>query len=246
MSSSDVSSVGAFGPTMRRHLEAVEEANGEVLDAVAESIVEVMRADGLLFVSGSGHSVALVLETFYRAGGLACVYPLYHPALLPLHGARVSTLVERSEGFEGPILDAVSPGERDLAVIFSNSGGNPFPVRLAEGLREAGTPVVAVVSVPHMTSVAPRAGRSLGDVAAHVIDTLIPPGDAALQTDGAPMGPLSSLTSVFVWNLLLERVGARAVRDGVTLPVWTSGNVPSGDERNAELMARYRGRIPML
>jgi uncharacterized phosphosugar-binding protein len=209
-------------------------------------MLEVVRGDGLVYAAGTGHSMALVLETFYRAGGLACVYPVYHPGLLPLEGGFTSTLVERQRGLAATLLARVSPGGGDVAFVFSNSGVNPVPVELAMGFRDAGTPVVAVVSIPHMSATPARADVKLGEVATHVIDTMVPPGDAAFHAGGVTIAALSSIASVFVWDLLLARLAETAAEEGVALPVWTSANVPGGDERNAALMERYRRRVPLL
>ena len=121
-----------------------------------------------------------------------------------------------------------------------------MPVELAMGFRDFGTPVVAVVSVPHMSATPARADAKLGEVATHTIDTMVPPGDAAFHAREVTIAALSSITSTYVWDLLLARVAEAAAQEGVDLPVWTSANVPGGDERNAALMERYRPRIPLL
>jgi uncharacterized phosphosugar-binding protein len=241
-----VDSAASLGAALRGHLAKVESENAETLDRVSGLLLDVVRADGLIYTAGSGHSLALVLETFYRAGGLACVRPVYQAGLLPFNGARASTVLERIPGLAETGLAAAEPGERDAAVIFSNSGINVFPVELAQLFRTAGTPVVAVVSRPHMDQAEPRAPAKLGEVATHLIDTLVPPGDAAYPAGGANTAAMSSLVSVYCWNLLLARLADGARQAGVTLPLWTSANIPGGEARNAELFARYRTRIPQL
>jgi uncharacterized phosphosugar-binding protein len=239
--------VGGFGADMRAHLERVEAANASTLDRLSGLVLEVVAGDGLLYVTGTGHSIALVLETFYRAGGLACVQPLYHASLLPLHGGRVSTMCEHAPGLGPLMVDGVDPGPADLGFVFSNSGVNAVPVEIAEALRARGTPVVAVVSLTHLRAAPARAGHKLDAVADHVLDTLVPHGDAAYPTgDGARTAGLSSLTGVYLWNLLLTRVTDRARVRGIRLPIWTSSNVIGGEERNAELFARFRSRVPEL
>lgn len=241
-----MASSNGFGARMRGQLQELEEHNAAELDAAADLVHRVLERDGLVYAAGSGHSLALVLETFYRAGGLACVYPVFHPALLPLAGGQASTLLERAGGLADTLLAQASPGEGDAAFIFSNSGVNPFPVELAKGFRRAGTPVVAVVSVPHMRQAPARAGGKLGELADHVIDTRVPYGDAAYPAGGSDTGALSSLASVYAWNLLLARLADRAKESGIELPLWTSANVEGGERRNADLFARYRSRIPVL
>jgi uncharacterized phosphosugar-binding protein len=235
-----------YGAETRHHLEQVEHHNAATLDVVADLAYRVVTGGHRIHVSGSGHSVALVLEAFFRAGGLACVNPLYHPGLLPLHGGAESTLVERTSGLASLLAARAAPTSEDLAVIASNSGVNAFPVELAEELHRHGTPVVALMSVAHSSRAPARIGRKLGDVADHVLDTLVPYGDAAYPAGEATTAGLSSLVNVHLWNLLLVRLADRAAAAGEQLPIWTSANVEGGDERNRELRDRYRHAVPLL
>lgn len=234
------------GEWMRTHLASVEEANQTTLEAVADRLLQVIASDGLVYTAGTGHSLALVLETFYRAGGLACVYPIYHAALSPFEGGLTSTLLERTPGLAARLLEAAKPSAQDIAFIFSNSGVNPVPVELAQGFRSAGTPVVAVVSLPHLREAPRRADRKLDEVADFILDTRVPYGDAAYPAGDRSTAPLSSLTSIYLWNLLLARLAEKAAGAGASLPLWVSANVEGGEARNRELLARYRPRIPRL
>ncbi|HYS38139.1 MAG TPA: SIS domain-containing protein, partial [Pseudonocardiaceae bacterium] len=76
-----------YDQAARAHLAKVAELNEAAVGEVAALLLACVRADGTVLTAGAGHSLAAVAETFYRAGGLACVRPLYHPDLLPLHGA---------------------------------------------------------------------------------------------------------------------------------------------------------------
>lgn len=244
--SAGASATDGFGASMRAHLERVEAHNAAVLDDVAGRALEVIRAGGVLLAAGTGHSVAMVLETFYRAGGLACVKPVFHPGLLPLSGGFASSLLERTEGLAALLAAQADARPGELAFVFSSSGANPVPVELAQCLREGGVGVVGVTSLPHLRQAPARAGIKLDEVADFVIDTLVPPGDAAYHRDGASTGPLSSLASVYVWNLLLARLVDRAATAGVDLPLWRSSNTPGGDTHNTTLAHRYRTRVPTL
>jgi uncharacterized phosphosugar-binding protein len=235
-----------FGSGVRDHLARVEEHNAQVLDAVVDRAFAVVAGGHLIHVAGSGHSVSMVLEAFFRAGGLACINPVYHPSLLPLHGAGESTLAERTSGFAALVVARAAPQGDDLAVVVSNSGVNAYPVEVAEAFQERGTPVVAMMSVPHSIRAPGRVGRKLGDIADFVLDTLVPYGDAVYPAGKATTAGLSSLTNVYLWNLLLVRLADRAAAEGVALPLWTSANVAGGDERNRELLRQYRAEVPML
>ena len=226
---------------MREHLDRVERHNADALDRAAGILLPAATGGGLVYAGGSGHSLAMVLEGFFRAGGLACVHPLYTPEISPLHGAWPATEAERRPGLAAPVLEAAAPRPGDVVVIFSNSGANPYPVELAGAARSYGLPVVAFASGPSMAAAPARAGVKLGEVADLVIDTLVPPGDVSYPAAAPRTAGLSSLACVYLWNLLLARMADRA-----ELPLWVSANVPGGDERNAELLERYSVRVPAL
>lgn len=228
----------------------VEDENGRILDRVAEIALEVVRNDRLIHVGGSGHSTIFVVEAFFRAGGLACVNPIWHPALLPLSGGQLSTQLERVEGVGASLARSARIEPGDLLVVFSQSGINPVPIDLATAGRAAGAVVVAVTSLAHSRAVASRhrQGRRLADVADLVVDTGVPIGDASYTTDeGAlPVAPLSSMVGLYIWNAVLVRLADRAAELGVELPIWRSANVPGGEEAATALLRRYLGRIPAL
>jgi uncharacterized phosphosugar-binding protein len=227
---------------MREHLDRVERHNAGALEQACELVLGAVTGGGLVYAGGSGHSLAMVLEGFFRAGGLACVHPLYTPEISPLHvGAWPATETERRSGVAAPVMAAADPRPGDVLVLFSNSGANPYPVELATAARSYGLPVVAFVSGPSMAAAPARAGVKLGEVADLVIDTLVPPGDVSYPAGAPRTAALSSLACVYLWNLLLTRMADRA-----ELPLWVSANVPGGDERNAELLDRYSVRVPVL
>ncbi|MFD9960194.1 sugar isomerase domain-containing protein [Amycolatopsis sp. NPDC058986] len=227
-------------------LAAVEAANAEELGKVAELVLGVIRADALVFTAGAGHSLAAVAETFYRAGGLACVYPLYHPELLPLHGAQHSTRTERRSGLAEEVLAERAPGPDDVLVVFSTSGVNPYPVELAAAARARGAAVVAVTSRECVAAAPRRAASTLVEEASVVLDSLVIPGDASHPADAPRTAPLSTVVNAFLWNLVLARVFDQGTAEDIDVPLWRSSNVVGGDEANAALLAKYTPRVPAL
>lgn len=235
-----------FGGAVRDHLHDVERANHVVLGQAADRMLDAVRSGGLVHATGSGHSLAMVMETFYRAGGLACVRPLFHPALLPLFGARAGTRLERTQGLAGVLVAGAGVRPGHVGVVFSNSGVNAYPVEVAECLHEAGAFVVAFSSLPHMSAARPRVHAKLSDVADLVVDNRVPEGDAVYNGAAVRLAPLSTCVNAYLWDLLLVALADRAAAAGVTLPVWTSSNVPGGDEANAAHLATYAPTVPML
>ena len=233
-----------FGTAVREHLHQVEDRNAGTLDEVAGRLLDVVRAGRLVHTAAAGHSLAAVLETFYRAGGLACVRPLFHPGLLPLHGAQASTQLERVPGLAATLVAQAGVQPGDVGVIFSNSGVNAFPVEVADELKRRGAYVVAFASRPHMDNAPARSFAKLGELADAVLDTGGPLGDAVVPTPSGTTAALSTLCSTYLWNLLLVRLTASAGDE--SLPLWQSSNLPGGDTANERYLGRYRAHVPML
>lgn len=231
-------------------LERLEAANQSTLVRATELLWAALRAERIIHVAGSGHSTLFALEAFYRAGGLAAVNPIWHPMLLPLQGARISTLAERLEGLGPELVRLARVHEGDVVVVFSQSGINPVPVEIAESAKAAGASVVGILSLEHNLSF-PSRHRSklrLADVADVVIDTGGPVGDASYVSPGGTraVAPLSTILGTFAWDSILVRLADLAGEAGVELPIWVSANVPGGDASAIDLTARFLDRISAL
>ncbi|QTR02504.1 SIS domain-containing protein [Saccharothrix algeriensis] len=235
-----------YGDVVRAHLTRVEQHNAAALDDVAELVLAGVRSDGMVLAAGAGHSLAAVAETFYRAGGLACVRPVYHPELLPMHGAVSSTAAERRSGLAAEVLRDAGLAPHDVLFVFSTSGVNPYPVELAALAADAGCPVVAVTSLAARAAAPRRAGTTLAENATVVLDNLVPPGDATYPLDNPVTAAVSTVATAFLWNLLLVRLLDKAAEAGVELPLWRSANVEGGDAANAGLLRKYQTRVPQL
>lgn len=235
-----------YGELALAHLARVAEHNAEALDDAADLVLACVRADGLVLTSGAGHSLAAVAETFFRAGGLACVRPLVHDDLQVFGGARQATAAERRSGLAAEVFGSVARTGHEVLVVFSNSGVNPFPVELAQTALAAGCPVIAVTSPASSAGATRRAGGLLAQHATILLDTLTGPGDVAYPPDSPVTSSLSTLCNALLWNLLLARLHDRAAAEGVELPRWRSSNVPGGDTANAGLLDHYGERVPNL
>jgi uncharacterized phosphosugar-binding protein len=235
-------------------VDRVTRVNATTITRAAEAILATVEGDRIVHVAGAGHGLILALEAFYRAGGLACVNPLWRPVLLPFAGARASTRAERMSGLGTTIADEAGIADGDCLVIASQSGLNPVSIDIGAEARRRGATVIAITSIAHSkagTSRDPQ-GRRLSDVADVVIDTCVPPGDAAWlpgegeSAVGTRVAPLSTIASCHAWNLVLVALADLARTANADLPIWTSSNVAGGDEANARLLARYGDRVGAL
>lgn len=217
-------------------------ANTASIDAAARAIVRTHHLGGLVYTAGSGHSMAMVMETFFRAGGLAMVRPLQDPVLFPLNGAQASTAAEREAGLGVRVVADAGITEADTVVVFSNSGRNPYPVEVAMGAGASGACTIAFTSVATSRGAAPRGPARLFEVADIVLDTLTPPGDVSRPADQPVTAPLSTIACAVLWAEILARV----VELDPGVPLWRSANADGNDDHNARLVKQLSERIPEL
>lgn len=241
----DAASSG-FPARVRSLLDDLDSTSGGAAGDAAALLLDAIEAGGIVHVAGAGHSLAMVFETFYRAGGLAAVRPIWDPAVFPLDHALRSTRAERRDGVGRAVVEKAAPVPPDVAVVFSTSGRNPYPVEVARECEARGVPVVAVTSARASRGAAARTDTTLADHAAIVLDTCVPPGDV-LHPAGAPRtAAVSTVLAAYAWARVLADLDDLAAARGVEPPRWTSANVPGGDEVNAALLERYRHRVPEL
>jgi uncharacterized phosphosugar-binding protein len=225
------------------HLATVVEDAADDIHATADAIVATGRAGGLVRPAGAGHSLAAVLETFFRAGGLAFVRPMWHERVLPFAGASTSTTSEREPGLGRGVAEAAGVEARDTIVVFSNSGANPYPIEIAQVGIEAGATVVALTSrASNAAAPTDRAPVRLADVATIVLDTQVRAGDASWPLDAPVTAPTSSLVTTALWTAILREVHDR----WPDAPRWRSANVAGSDGANQELFDALVSRIPEL
>ncbi|GAA2614695.1 sugar isomerase domain-containing protein [Actinomadura fulvescens] len=235
-----------FPERVRALLDELDARSAKAISTAAGLLLDAVEADGIVHVAGAGHSLALVFETFYRAGGLAPVRPMWDPAVLPLRDALRSTRAERQEGLGRTVVRAAAPAPPDVAVVFSTSGRNPYPVEIAQECAALGVPVIAVTSPRASVRAAARTETMLADHATVVIDTGVPPGDVVHPAEAPRTAAVSTILASYAWSRLLADLDDLAGERGVEPPRWVSANVPGGDAVNRGLLERYRHRVPEL
>lgn len=227
----------------------VAEHQGENLKAAAILIYESLKQGGLLHVFGCGHSHILCEECFYRAGGLVPVNPIFETSTMLHEGAVKSSYVEQMSGYAPLILGNYRLCAGEVIIVFSTSGINSLPIEIAHGAREKGLKVVAFSSTNYDNSMSRHeSGKRLPDFADVVIDTEIPRGDAMidLPSAGIKAVPGSTVVGAVLLNMLVAEIFELYEKDGITPPVFVSGNTQDGHERNQAYIEAYKDRIKSL
>ena len=222
-------------------LSRIEAEEAGPLDRASDAVADVICRDGLVHVFGCGHSHLAALDTFYRAGGLACVSPALDEDLMLHDGAAKSSRMEKMPGIAAEAYRRQGVGDGDLFVVISASGKNAAPVEMLRTAKSSGVKTVAISSSAYRAH-----GAVLLDEADIAIDCKVPYGDAVIDVGAAKMGGLSTYASLFILNSMLIDGARKAEARGVPPPIYTSGNVEGGTAKNVALEKRYFGRIRRL
>lgn len=222
-------------------LAQIESDETEAMARASDAVADVICRDGIVHVFGCGHSHLPALDTFYRAGGLACVSPVLDEDLMLHDGAAKSSRMEKMSGIAAEAFrrHGVEPG--DIMVVISASGKNAAPVEMLRSAKAAGVTTIAVSSSAYRAY-----GAVLLDEADIPVDCKVPHGDAVIDVGGMKMGGLSTYASLFILNSVLIDGAKKALARGVTPPIYTSGNVEGGTAKNVALEERYFGRVKRL
>ncbi|MEY4686569.1 MAG: hypothetical protein RIR76_592 [Verrucomicrobiota bacterium] len=215
-----------------------------VIGTAADWFAATILAGRMVHVFGSGHSRIMVEEMWPRYGSFPGFNPIvelslsFHNLVVGANGQRQAMFLENVTGLAERILRNYALDARDTAFVVSSSGCNLVPIEMAEGFRQRGIRVVALVSAAHAAASASRRadGRKLMDFADLVLDTGAPVGDAMVRVEGldTPVAPGSTVGGCLVVNAIKAEVAARLTAAGHPPKVLSAGAVV-GAKRATEL-----------
>lgn len=240
--------VNEYKATVVRLIDDVLKDQWSNIKSAADLCVDSLSKGGLIYVFGTGHSMLMVLEVFYRSGGLASIYPILDPNLLGLNGMSLSSSLERLPGYASNLLNSQRIVPNSVMIIVSNSGKNAAPVEMAYEAKRRGLRVIALTSINYSRSLQPDnpLGKRLFELADVTIDNKVPPGEAALEIEGTRVAAVSTIVNAFILHSLELTIMSELRRRGIEPEVWVSVNVPGGRERNESLLSKYRQIVRYL
>lgn len=225
-----------------------EEMNS--IDRAAEILSSAIEQNGYIYVFGTGHSMMMALEMFYRAGGLVRVFPLLDISLSGLDGTLKSTLLERVAGYAKALLASTPIKQNSALIIISNSGKNALPIEIAIEARSRGLKTVGITSLEFSKKVPPENlfGKKLYEVVDIAIDNKVPEGDAVIEISGlgTKVAPVSTIVNAFIIQVLTIKTIEKLMERGIKPEVWVSANIPGGVERNKMYIEKYVNEIKPL
>jgi uncharacterized phosphosugar-binding protein len=245
----------AYLDNVKSKLDAVEASQAENIRKAGEMIADAIANDRLVHVyGGGGHTVMMVCEMFFRAGGLACVSPIFGHDISPLCQALKYLEIERTTGYGACLIRYYDLKKDDLLIIFHNIGFNPTTIDAAEEAKKRGAKIIAVSSsdwvknLPKDHKIRHPNGKHLFDYADLKIDDQNPYGDADYKVEGfdVPIAPTSTIVDSFIAHRMVIEATAAMTKRGIEPPIFRSANLPGGDEFNARMLKKYRDRVKDL
>lgn len=245
---------GLFKEKVLNLLTKIEREEQQAIDKAAELMANAIEGDQLIHVIGpGGHSNIGAYEMFYRAGGLVPVNAILDPGTLLSMGARRSTIIERTPGYGVAVLEAFDV-TNGVLIIVNAYGINAMCIDVALEAHRRGVPTIGVTSRTFAERVPPDhparhpSKKNLFEVVDVHVDCHMPFEDAVISIEGLPqkIGPVSTLVNCFALNLLVIRTIEKLLERGLTPPIWTSANIPGGDQANKRYIELYKSRIKLL
>ena len=232
----------------RELITTVEQQSADIQRA-ADWFAQTILAGRMVHLFGSGHSRILVEEMWPRYGSFPGFNPIvelslsFHNMVVGPNGQRQAMFLENVSGLAARILRNFDLSPQDSALVVSSSGCNIVPIEMAEGFRQRGVKVVAIISRRHSdASRSQRAdGKKLQDFADLVLDTGAPVGDAMVKIDGleTPVAPGSTVGGCLLVNSVKAEVAARLTKAGQPPKVLTAGAVVGAEKATALFEAAY-------
>ncbi|MBR8535872.1 sugar isomerase domain-containing protein [Carboxylicivirga sediminis] len=232
-----------------------EQEQGELLKKAASAMADAIENDRLIYIYGGGGHTALVMqELFWRAGGLANICPMIDFAIHPVTPAYMYLNHERMHGIGDGTVDYYGVKENDLVIVFHSYGFNPPTIDCAMEAKRRGATVIGVSSkdwdnnIPKDFPIRHKSGNHLSDVVDIYIENYVPFGDTVIKVEGLeqPITGISSTIDFYIAHRLEMECVKTCVARGVEPPVWSSANIPGGDEKNKAMRERYNSRVKFL
>lgn len=231
-------------------INRVLETQMDHVDAAGAIVAQTLAQKGFVYTFGTGHSHMMAEELFYRAGGLARVYPILEDALMLHNGAIKSTDMERLEGYAELILSRYNCTAKDCLIIASNSGRNAVIVEMVMAAQQRGMKVIGLTNLTHSLAQDSRhvSGKKLYQLADVVLDNQGCLGDASVYIPEISRNVAATSTSIGA--MLLHTVVIAAIEqmleNGHTPEVFSSSNLDEGDEINHVILERYKSVVKPL
>jgi len=250
-----VMSTHPYLENVKSKLDAIENTQADAIRKAGALIADATQQDRLIHVyGGGGHTVMMVCEMFFRAGGLANINPIFGHDISPLCQALKYLEVERTPGYANCLIRYYNVSAGDLLILWHNIGMNPTTIDAADEAKKRGAKIIAISSsdwrnkLPKDHHIRHPNKKHVFEYADLCIDDQNPYGDADYKVAGydVAVAPTSTIVDCYIAHRMIIEAVSEMKRRGIEPPIFRSANLPGGDEFNGKLLARYRHRVKDL
>ena len=228
-------------------LDEISQSQMTAIVAASEILSDSLANGGLIHTFGTGHSHLLAEEIFYRAGGLAAIYPVLDERLMLHKEVVTASQAERLPNLASELIQSHPIADGDVVIVISNSGGNQVIIDFVTESKNCGAKVIALTSLRHATSSSARSNSSekIHQLADLVLDNCGEVGDASIRIPGAtaPLGPTSTIGGSAILHAIVIGAVTNLVREGVAHEIFLSSNLKGGDENNQAIFDKFSSVI---
>jgi len=238
-------------------LDKIKKKEMQNIKKAANIIADSILSGHVCYLFGVGHSTIPVEETYPRYGGIIGFLPIlelplsYFTHVIGDLGIFQFQFLEMLEGYGERILKNYILDPKDSMIIYSNSGVTPIIIDVALTAKEKGVKLIAVTSIEHSKNLKSEhsSGKKLYEIADVTIDNCTPQGDVIIELESFKkhrVGPLSTLGSIAVANLISIEVAQEIVKRGGELLVNpVRGYTPEEKEMLERNIKEYGRRLAM-
>lgn len=229
-------------------LNTVIKTEAENIEKAATVISNAIKNKQNIFSFGASHAGIITEETFYRAGGLALINPIFEPSImLNVRPVTFTSTMERLEEYGKEIAKKTPIKKGDIIICHSVSGRNAVMIDFVEESKNKGAFIIAITNVKYSKSVEARHknGKRLFEQADIVIDNHGEIGDASIKIEGLSqkVAPSSTISGAAIVNSIVCAVAEKLSSMNIVPPIFHSANVDGGDEKNKKIFEEYKDNI---
>lgn len=223
-------------------IQDIHEHDEEKIMKAAQLLYDAECQGHKIYTFGTGHSHMIGQDIYARAGGYAKIYPILEIELTLLTHPTKSTHIERTADYADILETLYDVKGGDVVIATSNSGRNALVIEYLSRLKKRGVKIIAITSLTHSQTIKSRhvSGLRLFELGDVVLDNRAPYGDATTSiTDTIKMGPVSTMTSCYLAQLIVGAFVEKLVANGKDAPVFRSSNMDGADAYNQALFDHY-------
>lgn len=234
---------------IKKLIDVVEKEEKQHMEAAVKILADAIEQKHSIYIFGASHAGILAQESFYRAGGLMPITPIWaREVLVDREPISSTSKMERCVGY-GTVIASNYPVQKgDVLIVHSVSGRNPVTIEIAAAFHDAGATVIGITNLAYSRTVTSRhpSGKKMYEYCDIVLDNHGDVGDACVEVKetGEKAGPTSTVIGALMLNAIYSETANELVRRGMAAPpIFYSANIDGGDEKNRKLYEQYKDCI---